>query len=47
LALVKAGVPFDVAAALAPHERAAWLIILGELDGGRFDWKAMRWAKRD
>ena len=45
LFLVKNGVPFDVAFTLPPDERFAYVVILGELAGGRFDWGAMRWIE--
>lgn len=38
LALVKHGVPFDIAFSLSNAERVAWLIICGEIDGYRFNW---------
>jgi hypothetical protein len=40
---VKHGVPFDIAFSLGPIDRLAWIIIFGELEGGRFDFEAMRW----
>jgi hypothetical protein len=40
-------VPFDVAFSLQPHEVTAWTIILGEMDGGEFDWHAHQWKKQD
>jgi hypothetical protein len=40
-------VPFDVAFSLADTDRAAWAIILGELDGGKFNVNTMSWEKRD
>jgi hypothetical protein len=43
---VKNGVPFDVAVSWEAHERLAWGVTFGELDGGSFDWSAMRWRER-
>ena len=44
LFLVRNGVPFDVAFSLPEDERAAWVIALGTLDGGVFDFTTMRWG---
>jgi hypothetical protein len=41
--LVKNGVPFDVAFSLDEITRAAWCIRFGQLDGRKFDWRAMEW----
>lgn len=45
LLLVKNGVPFDVAFSLPPVDREAWIIIFGELAGGKFDWGRMDWVR--
>jgi hypothetical protein len=45
LALVKQGVPFDVAFSLPNDERVAWLIICGEIEGGKFNWSTAEWEK--
>ncbi len=47
MALVKSGVPFEVAMALEDHERRGLIVIFGELDGGRFDWDRMKWVDSD
>jgi hypothetical protein len=39
-------VPFDVAFSLSPEERLAWVVALGTLDGGEFDFVTMRWKER-
>jgi hypothetical protein len=39
-------VPFDVAFSLAPEDRLAWVIALGQLDGGEFDFPSMTWKDR-
>ena len=44
LYLIRHGVPFDVAFSLSPGERAAYVIVLGTLDGHSFDWSAFDWA---
>jgi hypothetical protein len=48
--LVKNGVPFDVAFALAEGgmdaELIAYQVVLGELDGGVFRWDRMEWEDR-
>jgi hypothetical protein len=46
LALVKFGVPFDVAFSLTNNVRVAWLVIMGELDGGEFNWSSLRWNEK-
>jgi hypothetical protein len=40
-------VPFDVAFSVSPDDCMAWLIIFGELDGGKWDWSSMRWSKQN
>lgn len=39
--------PFDVAFALDGAERLAFIVALGELDGGVFDFAGMRWQKEE
>jgi hypothetical protein len=39
-------VPFDVAFSLPPEDRLAWVVAIGTLDGGVFDFATMRWAER-
>jgi hypothetical protein len=46
LFLVNKGIPFDVAFCLPPHRRLAWVVILGELSGGSWDWHAGRWKEK-
>jgi hypothetical protein len=43
LYLVKNGVPFDVAFALPLRDRVAWIVALGMLNGGIYDWTTRRW----
>ncbi len=38
--------PFDVAFSLPPEDRLAWVIALGQLDGGVFDFPSMSWKER-
>ena len=38
--------PFDVAFSLSPEERLAFVVVLGRLDGGEFDFAALRWKER-
>lgn len=47
LVLVKQNVPFDVAFSLEPEEVMAWSIILGEIEGGVWNWARMAWEKPD
>jgi hypothetical protein len=39
-------VPFDVAFSLSAEERMAFVIVLGRLAGGEFDFAAMGWKDR-
>jgi hypothetical protein len=39
-------VPFDVAFSLDATERLAFVVALGRLDGGEFDFATMRWKER-
>jgi hypothetical protein len=39
-------VPFDIAFSLPADERLAFVVALGSLDGGVFDWHAMQWKVR-
>jgi hypothetical protein len=43
LYLVNRGVPYDVAFALGPAERMAYVVVFGTLEGGSYDWKQLRW----
>lgn len=45
--MVKNGVPFDLAFSLGETERAAFCIIFGEIDGGKFDWQQMEFTKAE
>jgi hypothetical protein len=40
---VKNGVPLDVAFSLPVEDRLAWVVAIGTLDGGIFDFGSMRW----
>jgi len=44
--MVKNGVPFDVAMSMTEEVRLAWVITLGEQDGGEFDYSSMSWKER-
>jgi hypothetical protein len=39
-------VPFDVAFSLPVEDRLAWVVAIGTLDGGEFDWHTLRWKER-
>jgi hypothetical protein len=39
-------VPFDVAFSLPPEDRLAWVVVIGRLDGGEFDFASMTWKER-
>ena len=45
LYLCRNGVPFDVAFALGPEERLAFVVALGRLDGREFDFSALQWKE--
>ncbi len=37
------GVPIETAAGLSPTQRFAWVVAIGTLKGGSFDWEALSW----
>lgn len=37
--------PFDVAFSLPAEERMAFVVVLGRLEGGEFDFAALRWKE--
>lgn len=43
LYLIKNGIPFDVAFSLPEVELTAYAIILGRIDGGKWNWDRMTW----
>lgn len=45
LALVKGGIPYDVAFELDDDWRRAFCVIFGELDGGTFNWGSMQFEE--
>jgi len=49
--LIKGGVPFDVAWAMVECgmniDVIAWTVIMGEFEGGQFDWRGLRWLEAD
>lgn len=46
MALVKFGVPFDVAFTAPPDWRLAALVVFGEMEGSEWSWREMRWMER-
>lgn len=46
LFLTKNGVPWEVANGLDDAERAAFVVIVAEFDGGQFDWNTGQWKER-
>ena len=44
LYLVHHGVPFDVAFSLKQEERLHWVVVLGTIRGGTYDWASRRWV---
>ena len=45
--LVKYGVGIERAEAMDRPERLAWLVVIGQSEGGRFNWESMNWEKPD
>jgi hypothetical protein len=39
-------VPFDIAFSLDATDRLAWVVALGRLDGGTFDFATLTWKER-
>jgi hypothetical protein len=39
-------VPFDVAMSLEDVDAKAYFIVFGEIDGGEFDFNAMKWVEK-
>jgi hypothetical protein len=46
IALVTAGFSEATVLSLDWDERLAWCVIIGEQNGGEFDWKSLRWKER-
>jgi hypothetical protein len=46
MALVKAGVPWPVAERMSPAQLLGFRVIAGELEGGEFDWKGLKWQTK-
>lgn len=46
LALIKHGVPFEIAFNLEWPEIIGWLVIFGEMEGQKFDWNSMKWIEQ-
>jgi hypothetical protein len=46
LALIKNGIPFDVAFNLEWPEIIGWLVIFGEIEGQKFNWSTMKWIEK-
>ena len=47
LYLVHNGVPFDVAFSLDANERLNWVVVIGTILGGDFDWSSKKWISPD
>ena len=45
LNLVGHGIPWGVAVELSPVERLGYVVAIGEIAGGSFDWPAMEWRE--
>lgn len=51
MCLMKGGVPFDIAWAMADSAEMtpavlAWIVIMGEIEGGEFDWARLKWRDK-
>ena len=46
LLLARSGVPWDHAWAISSERRNAYVVALGEIDGGDYDWNVNRWKRR-
>ena len=44
--LIDHGVPWSVAWALKEHEALAMIVLIGEAQGGEFDWDKMQWKDK-
>jgi hypothetical protein len=44
--LIKHGVAFDIAWSLSDAEVAAYCILFGEIEGGKFTWQTLRWEEQ-
>ena len=42
---LQAGIPFDVTDVLSTNELQAFCVIIGELEGGEFNWDAGVWKE--
>lgn len=40
------GVPLETAAGLSATQRFAWVVAIGTLKGGSFDWNTLGWRDR-
>jgi hypothetical protein len=47
LYLVSKGVPYGKAMRMSPARRLAYVVIFGELEGGKWDQARGRWEERD
>lgn len=45
--LVKHGVPFDVALSMDNAMRLAWLVVVGQSEGNKWNWGSMSWEPND
>ena len=45
MTLIANGVPWSVAWALGEYEVLAMTVLIGEAQGGEFDWDRMRWKE--
>lgn len=43
--LVRNGVPFDIAFTLPKIWRRAFVVALGEMDGGQYNWQTLGWEQ--
>jgi len=46
IVLVKSGVAEERAFSMRREERLAWIIVLGRIEGGDWDWERMIWREK-
>jgi len=46
VALVTSGVPWDIVKGMDRVERMAWLIAIGERNGGEFNYRTWQWREK-
>lgn len=47
VALIKFGISEERAYTMDQGERIAYLVMFGEMEGGKFNWESMAWVRAD